>query len=710
MKSNFYRSIKESNNEVKNLEEILETIQNGTYRNQIEKLRKLKSIGEDENASELKQSLPAFTVSSTFKSRRKLEYLEDYNGILHLDYDKIDDASKYKEQVKEIPYTLAAFVSPSGNGLKVFVRTTSSLEQHTETFESIKSYYDNILGVTSDKSVKDVTRLCFVSYDKSMYYNDSAEVFDMNSFMSVVSPEWVWNYSTRFKPFEEGNRNNVVYYYACNTNRYGIKLDDALSFALSYSEGSFNQNEIEQTVKSAYENNASEWKKLAGSSITSITSEKEPEYNPIIPEIVYKKLPDTLKIACDVFEGRERDVFLTSALSVISGGLHNVEGVYMNEIAHPNLFSFIIAPPASGKSSMKFSRQLGECYHEYLISRSKEEISNYKKQKKLFDRKLKKAVLDEEIMNLDEPKAPKSKLFFLPGNTSSSMLIKHLEQNDGMGAIVENEADTLSATLKQDWGGFSDIIRKGFHGETITKSRITDMEYNEIKKPKFSVTLTGTPNQLEPLIKGVDDGLFSRFLFYRFKATPTWKDAYAEGIRKTKEELFSEYSAWLCDKFKDDKKRCFNLTPTQWNILNNTFSKALNYNHKFYSDNATGITFRLGLMTYKIAMVLSAIRSDEDIIHCIDDDFEIALTLVNDVYMHHILSLLVEIHKHNPSYNEFEKSVLGVIGKVPIKRGDIFKAVQKLGVTDRTLSDYLRKFVTSGLIKKVKRGTYVRNK
>ena len=208
---NYYRSIIDSNNEVKNLEEILETIQNGTYRNQIEKLRKLKSIGEDKNASELKQSLPAFTVSSTFKSRRKLEYLEDYNGILHLDYDKVDDVSKYKEQVKEIPYTLAAFVSPSGNGLKVFVRTTSSLEQHTETFESIKNYYDNILGITSDKSVKDVTRLCFVSYDKSMYYNDSAEVFDMNSFMSVVSPEWVWNYSTRFKPFEEGNRNNVVY-------------------------------------------------------------------------------------------------------------------------------------------------------------------------------------------------------------------------------------------------------------------------------------------------------------------------------------------------------------------------------------------------------------------------------------------------------------------------------------------------------------------
>ena len=149
---NKYSSIKDSNNEVKTLTEILESIQDGTYKYQIEKLRKLKNNGVEKNAKNLKESLPAFTVSSTFKSRRMLEYLEDYNGVLHLDYDKVDDVNKYKEQVKEIPYTLAAFVSPSGDGLKVFVKTSSSLEQHKDTFESLKSYYDSILGFESDIS------------------------------------------------------------------------------------------------------------------------------------------------------------------------------------------------------------------------------------------------------------------------------------------------------------------------------------------------------------------------------------------------------------------------------------------------------------------------------------------------------------------------------------------------------------------------------
>ena len=132
MTINYYRSIKDSNNEVKNLQDILESVQDGTYKYHIEKLRKLKNNNDEENASKLKQSLPAFTVSSTFTSKRKLEFVQDYNGVLHLDYDKVDDVNKYKEQVKEIPYTLAAFVSPSGDGLKVFVKTTSSLEQHKD--------------------------------------------------------------------------------------------------------------------------------------------------------------------------------------------------------------------------------------------------------------------------------------------------------------------------------------------------------------------------------------------------------------------------------------------------------------------------------------------------------------------------------------------------------------------------------------------------
>jgi len=113
--------------------------------------------------------------------------------------------------------------------------------------------------------------------------------------------------------------------------------------------------------------------------------------SPYIPENIYDVLPPTLKEACNVFKGRERDVLFTSALTVISGGLYNVSGLYANDKVFPNLFSIIIAPPASGKGVMKYSRQLGYCSHDFLLNQSREDLKEYKKEKRIFDLKVKKA-------------------------------------------------------------------------------------------------------------------------------------------------------------------------------------------------------------------------------------------------------------------------------------------------------------------------------
>jgi len=55
-----------------------------------------------------------------------------------------------------------------------------------------------------------------------------------------------------------------------------------------------------------------------------------------------------------------------------------------------------------------------------------------------------------------------------------------LESNDGGSYICERETDTLTGSLKQDWGNFYDILRKALHYETISKSGKTDLEYSEI--------------------------------------------------------------------------------------------------------------------------------------------------------------------------------------------------------------------------------------
>lgn len=709
-KVSIYRHIEETGNTVVDLNIILKYINNGRWEQQIDEIREFIKSNKNEKASILKKKLPAFTPSGTFKERRKEECIDSYSRLLHLDYDKIEDVESLKKNIIKIPFTYSAFISPSGNGLKVFVMTDAKLESHTEFFNAIRSYYDGIVGLESDGIIKDVPRLCFVSYDPELYLNESSEIFTIQntSSESSVDISWVWSFTENKSVFKDGNRNNFIHLFACNANRCGIDIIETIRYASNYSDKTFPLDEIERTIKSAYENNVGEYDTFAKSAKSAKTILKQ-EDNPFIPETVYSSLPQTLKEACNVFAGREKDVFLTSALSVLSGGFYNVQGYYSNEVVFPNLFSFVVAPPASGKGSMKYAKQLGDCYHNFLLNESKEALKKYKKEKLLFDRKLKKAKTDQEIEELIEPKPPKINVFFIPADTSSSMLIKHLEDNDGLGCICETETDTISNALGKEWGGYSDILRKGFHAEVISKSRVKDLEYCEITEPKFSLTITGTPNQMDSLITSIEDGLFSRFLFYSFTSEPIWNDTYTLKITNSKKEIFSNFSAILCDKFKSNEKQIFYMSEKQGNKLDKTFSDALNHNTSNYSSHVSGLTFRLGLMTFKIAMVLSALRSNESEIYCLDEDFETAMCLVEKVYMPHSINMLNKYDKSNTSLTVVEQKLLEWMpDDRNFKRSEISEEASKLEISDRTLSDILKKFINLNQIKKIKNGLYAR--
>ena len=707
---NFADSFYESNMRIVEVQKVLEDIKKGYWKKQIDEIRYHISNGDTKEASSIKQKLPVITISATFKGGRKKGDVDSYTGLLHLDYDKVDNVQELKAKVINIPYTYAAFISPSGNGLKVLVKSDNILSTHTFAFNALRDYYDGIVGVTSDSGVKDFTRLCFVSSDSTLFINDDAKVFKAQSYpnnetKSQKDIECVWNFTSNKQQFTEGNRNNFVHLFACNANRQGYNINEALNYAYSYNDSTFDKEEIKRAIKSAYVN------EKGNAAISAILPNAicQEETSPYIPESIYDVLPGTLKEACNVFKGRERDVFLTSALSVISGGLHNVYGLYAGEKVYSNLFSFVIAPAASGKGSMKYAKQLGECYHDFLFNKSKEASKEYKRAKKIFDIKLKKATTDQAIEALIEPEEPKATYFFIPGDTSAAMIVKLLEANDGAGCICETEADTITKTFNQDWGGYSDVLRKGFHAEPITKSRLTNLEYSEIKEPKFSLTMTGTPNQMNSLITSIEDGLFSRIMFYSFVSEPVWKKTYTSSLSKSKKVIFEKYSADLCEKFKSNVPRKFMMTEEQGAKLDDFFSDAHAHNIALYSQNASGITFRLGLMCFKVAMVLSAVRSDDTEIVCSDEDFNTAFKLVGEVYMPHAMTMLNKVGKQAGASTPAQAKLLTWIRtREKFSRAEIAVKAKEIGVKERTLSDILKRFMGSTLIMKISHGVYTK--
>ena len=125
--------------------EVLNDIKTGKYINVITYLRKSLAESKMEAYERAKKSLPAFTPSASFKGGRKLEYLTAYTQIVVLDIDKLtkEQLTNALALAQETPYTYSAFISPSGNGLKIFVKVNSSQENHKEAFITLQKFYED---------------------------------------------------------------------------------------------------------------------------------------------------------------------------------------------------------------------------------------------------------------------------------------------------------------------------------------------------------------------------------------------------------------------------------------------------------------------------------------------------------------------------------------------------------------------------------------
>ena len=140
----------------------------------IEDLRAAIAAGDKAKACEIKEQLPAYTMSGTFEKRRRSD-LKAHTGLVVLDYDDVDvDATR--EALANMSGTLAAWMSPSGTGVKALVPVTpipTDQHEHVAAWLAVAEAYSNIDGL--DPSGKDMTRLCYMSRDKDMYIASDAQ-------------------------------------------------------------------------------------------------------------------------------------------------------------------------------------------------------------------------------------------------------------------------------------------------------------------------------------------------------------------------------------------------------------------------------------------------------------------------------------------------------------------------------------------------------
>lgn len=335
---------------------------------------------------------------------------------------------------------------------------------------------------------------------------------------------------------------------------------------------------------------------------------------------VYENLPKWLKDGTEAFSGLDRDVFFVSSLAALSSIFPNVRMFYDQKQIEANLYIFLVGGFGSGKGQASFSQKLCTAIHRHLRE-------------------------SEPPPEPDKPPPPK-RLHFLPANSSKSGLIELLAANK-RGLVFETESDTLNDILKQDFGGFDDILRKCYHHETASFYRRLNREFYEIERPAVSVLLTGTPGQLKKLIPGIESGLFSRFMFYHLEPETQFKNCFSTNGHSF-EAHFETIGRWFLPYYKVlaglEKPLIFKLTESQQTEFTEYFNNLKSELLDCYGETMAGIVNRYGVQFVRIAMTLTTVRhcvqNDlREAMYCNDLDFENTKKIM-EVFIHHSLLVL----------------------------------------------------------------------
>jgi hypothetical protein len=700
------------------------------YKTEIEEIRNLLAQGEKAEADNKKKKLLAFTPSAVFREKRQMPFIEMYSGFVHLDFDKLTPEQQQTafEIICKISFTSLCFISPSGNGLKVFVEVSTGLEHHDIAYLQVMKYYENSTGLKADDKCKDVTRLCFMSHDPNAYKTINNEKFivvlpqiiqeKQSQLNSAKAPDvpietaeaedlnilFLFNQQIQFTnkkaSYTDGNRNNYIYLLASNCNRVGLLQSDTEILCKHHFD--LPEREIQEAVKSAYTHHTQEHKKFEPKQKATDQEETQPEEQmPTLPDAVFDTIPVFLKHITEVANTKEeRDILLLGSLVTLSVAFPKLFGKYGDNTVNANLFIFISAKASAGKGILIHCRKLVQPIHLEIRQQAKIMKQQFEADLQEYNTNKKKE------NNIEKPQTPPQKMLFIPANNSSTGFFELLNDSDGRGLIFETEADTLSKSFKSEHGNFSDGLRNAFQHEPHSYYRRTDKELVEIPRPCLSVMLSGTPKQVQTLIPNAENGLFSRFIFYVMNMKLIWKDVFASktenGLDVHFEKLGNEFYS-LYQTLQANPDINFSLTDSQQLQFNKFFGKMQILYVNIQEEDIISSVRRLGLIAFRIMMIFSALRIMEDgnieqNIYCNDTDFQNTLDMITILVKHssYVYSQIAqETYKPKPKHKKEQ-----FLENLPyhFNRQTYVAVAKGLDITDKSAQRYISDFIKAGII------------
>lgn len=417
-------------------------------------------------------------------------------------------------------------------------------------------------------------------------------------------------------------------------------------------------------------------------------------------------------------DAEDRDKVALSSLVEYSGNLPGIYGIYGEKRVTADLYLILSAPSGARKGIIDACRQLLMPIEYDLMRENERAQDDYQREMANYNARGKAAMM--------KPEEPRRLTLFMSANTSATSLYEDMADNHDGGTIFETEADTMTQAMKQDYGNYSEGLRKAFHGERITYSRRKEHEHVCLEHPHLAILMTCTPLQIARLLPAdeVENGLANRFLYYCLKGGHGWRNPFVTCEQPLEARFyevgkcFRELHAQLCRL--DSRQLQVVLSDDQQQRFNSYFSPLLEEQTGLHGEQLDAFIYRMGLSAFRMMMVFTVlrcyertpmIRPEEQALVCSDRDFDTVMTIV-DCLVNHTAHVYTNLLPHAAYESPAVAAMSPQAKTLYMALGDVFTTQQafdkarELNIPQRTAERYLGDYVRRKASRRINTGHY----
>ena len=553
-------------------EDFYKVVGSDRVKNRIAEFRQLKAEGNDKEADAKKRSLPVFIYQATFEETEsksgakacwRKQQAAHLNGLVMLDIDHIDHPGTVFMHIPRELFedgarnqVMLVHVTPSGKGLRVVFKA----DAETGDLSANQHAFAEILGVEPDEACKDASRASFApQQDEILYINDNIFEYQNEEYEKLFGEQYrdgrcktedvrcqpsAINHQPSYKgiPYSkiideywqrtggvpvDGERNVRLHKLAVNLR--AIMENDPQQILTVIPRLGLSEDEVRRVVDHACKEPPKGFSRQMRAVLKALGVNMDEDRQGRVDGIPYDDFARRLKpLLCPPYDVACAGVDDANKLGAVfvAGAMYCTLMTrcyyrhYDGRMQRMNPQVYIIGEPASGKSfATRLDKQIMAAMRA-VDEPARQAEEAYKKEAKArttSTKEQKKAALER----------PEGMIRYLPSRTSNHVFYrrqinaKEVVNGDLLPLHLytfDSELDSsLTAQSGGAWIGKHDVELKAFHNEESGVDYANGDSVNGVIPIFWNQVITGTPISLSKKVtlRNINDGLCTRIAIFR---------------------------------------------------------------------------------------------------------------------------------------------------------------------------------------------------